>query len=168
MPPPCIKSWKCHDNCAIVACQFVNHSIKPYDRLLLTAAGDKCCKLWTITGKLVGLFGQHSRWNLRSEKTFAFFNIIRVIEEENQRAMKEEAQKSKQTDKGSRSAASSLPLLSNSKFDVRLEKQLQFGNNFIDLDFSFIGYRQLKERTRQSRHLITYRQSSISNRIWLR
>jgi hypothetical protein len=95
MPPPCIRSWKCHDNCAIVSCQYVKHASKPYDQLLLTASVDKCCKLWTLSGKLIGLFGQNGRWNLRSEKTFAFFNIFRIIEEENQRSLKEVAQKTK-------------------------------------------------------------------------
>jgi hypothetical protein len=52
--------------------------------LVITASSDRACKLWTLSGKLVGLFGQKSTWDIRNEATYAHFNPFEMKNDENE------------------------------------------------------------------------------------
>ena len=49
-----IHSWTAHDS-ALVSVEHVEHE---QGEFLLTASTDKTCKLWSMEGRCVGIFGQ--------------------------------------------------------------------------------------------------------------
>jgi WD40 repeat protein len=79
--PECLSSWKCH-NSSIVSCQLAE-SIE--ETLLIACSTDKCVKLWTIDGNLIGSFGQRNSWSLDDPKTFAANVNLSVSDELKQR-----------------------------------------------------------------------------------
>ena len=69
-PPNCITSWRAHDS-AVVAIEYIPISSGiSNNELLLTASTDKCCRLWTLSGEYIGVFGQENNWNLLKPSTF--------------------------------------------------------------------------------------------------
>ncbi len=69
--PDILNFWRCHDS-SITACQYIK--LQTTIELICTASADYCCRMWTVKGDYVGVFGQESKWNLRSLKTFQFLS----------------------------------------------------------------------------------------------
>lgn len=68
--PNCIKSWRAHDS-TIISIEYIPESNDIYNgELILTASTDKCCRLWSIGGDYIGVFGQELKWSLRKTYTF--------------------------------------------------------------------------------------------------
>jgi WD40 repeat protein len=79
--PPLLMSWSAH-NASIVSLQIIDQVVPtgaskssgdPTERtvrLLLSASADKTVKLWSITGDLVGFFGQYASWDLGDSATW--------------------------------------------------------------------------------------------------
>lgn len=69
-PPKLLYAWRSHDS-AIVSCEFIANSDGAFNNdLICTASTDFCCRLWTIAGAYIGVFGQEAKWNLRLPRTF--------------------------------------------------------------------------------------------------
>lgn len=80
-----MNAWKCHDT-SIISCQFIDSNESSYGiHLILTASTDFCCKLWTINGKLIGIFGQKTKWAVSNEQTYAHFNPFEIKNNEEDR-----------------------------------------------------------------------------------
>ena len=76
-----------------MACEFVDSDNSSYSsNLIITASSDLTCKLWTITGKIIGTFGQRAVWDIRNERTHVHFNPFetKIIEEEEEEVEVEE------------------------------------------------------------------------------
>ena len=68
--PQCVNSWRAHDS-TITSIEYIGNSDGAYSgQLLLTASTDCCCRLWTLNGMYIGVFGQNNRWNLNNSKIF--------------------------------------------------------------------------------------------------
>ena len=68
--PQCLNSWRAHDS-TITSIEYIGDSDGTCNgQLLLTASTDCCCRLWTLNGMYIGVFGQNNRWNLNNSKIF--------------------------------------------------------------------------------------------------
>ena len=68
--PQLLNSWRCHDS-AVTSCEYISNAERAFSsELICTASTDYCCRLWTIDGVYVGVFGQEDKWNLKNSKTF--------------------------------------------------------------------------------------------------
>ena len=65
-----LYAWRSHDS-TIVSCEFIPNSSGAFSNdLICTASTDFNCRLWTIAGAYIGVFGQEAKWNLRLPRTF--------------------------------------------------------------------------------------------------
>jgi hypothetical protein len=69
--PEILNFWRCHD-ASITTCQYIK--LQTTVEFICTASTDYCCRVWTLKGDYVGVFGQERKWNLRSSKTFKFLS----------------------------------------------------------------------------------------------
>ena len=79
--PSCKNAWRAHDS-AIVSIEYLSRANGVYTgELLLTASSDWTCRLWDLSGLLIGTFGQEKKWNLKVPRTF-HSNIMAEIEKQ--------------------------------------------------------------------------------------
>ena len=44
--------------------------------MLITASTDFCCKLWSLDGNLIGIFGQDAHWNLKAHEFESSMSLL--------------------------------------------------------------------------------------------
>lgn len=85
--PDCITSWRAHDSTIVTIVYIPESNGLSAQELLLTASTDKCCRLWTLSGEYIGVFGQENSWNLFRPSSFQsqINKKIKMIQQLNKR-----------------------------------------------------------------------------------
>lgn len=146
--PECLRSWKCH-NSSIVSCQLAE-SIE--DTLLITSSTDKCVKLWTIDGNLIGSFGQRNSWSLDDPKTFAN-NVSLSINDELKQRLKQSFIQSL-NDIREDKKEKHVEILPDLSVDKTISPQINNNNEIDDKNFQFgFDLIEFKRKKKQKPHV---------------